>query len=290
MATGSGESGAEYPAEIAQEAAQTIHVDPKGEMRAAVAPKIEAAVQEREALVKELTSEAVHADAAASADPDRITIEDMRKDPTALAYLNAANASMKLRGFTEHGRRHAGLVGHIAANILKRLDFPAREIELAEIAGYLHDIGNSINREQHGQTGALLAKDLLKDLGMPIDEIITVIAAIGNHEEERGHAVSNVAAALILADKADVHRSRVQNDDPTSFDIHDRVNYASKRSFLRVEAGAERRITLQLTIDTEMASVMDYFEIFLSRMVMCRRAAEFLGARFGLMINGVAVL
>jgi metal-dependent HD superfamily phosphatase/phosphodiesterase len=174
--------------------------------------------------------------------------------------------------------------------VLRRLDFPAREIELAEIAGYLHDIGNCINREQHGQSGAILAKDILLDLGMPIEEIVTVMGAIGNHEEERGHAVSRVAAALILADKSDVHRSRVQNDDPTAFDIHDRVNYAATKSILRVDTNGERRLTLELTVDTEMASVMDYFEIFLSRMVMCRRAAEFLGARFGLHINDVAVI
>lgn len=283
---------AETAEQIGQSAAADLGARPKDQMRRTVAPKIEAAVAQREALVAELTSEPVLGVPAevAQEDPNRITITRVRNHPHTVAYLKNANANLKLIGYTEHGRRHAGLVGHIAANVLRRLGFPAREIELAEIAGYLHDIGNCINREQHGQSGALLAKDIMFDLGMPIDEVILVMGAVGNHEEERGHAVSTIAAAIILADKSDVHRSRVQNADPTTFDIHDRVNYAATRSFLRVDSNGERRMTLELTIDTEMASVMDYFEIFLSRMVMCRRAAEFLGARFGLHINEVAVL
>ena len=283
---------AEIADQIGESAAADLGVGPTDQTSQTVAPKIEAAVAQREAEVAELTSEPVLGVPAevAQEDPNRVTITRVRNHPHTLAYLKNANANLKLIGYTEHGRRHAGLVGHIAANVLRRLDFPAREIELAEIAGYLHDIGNCINREQHGQSGALLAKDILFDLGMPIDEVILVMGAIGNHEEERGHAVSTIAAAIILADKSDVHRSRVQNADPARFDIHDRVNYAATRSFLRVDANGKRRITLELTIDTEMASVMDYFEIFLSRMVMCRRAAEFLGARFGLHINEVAVL
>lgn len=271
--------------------ADTLSLDTKDRMRDVVAPKIEAAVAQREAMVAELTSQPVQAPASelAKADPRRVTITQVRNHPHTYAYLDAANQQLKLIGYTEHGRRHAALVGHIGANVLRRLKFSAREIELAEIAGLLHDIGNSINRNDHGQTGAILAKDILSSLDMPIDEIITIMGAIGNHEEERGHAVSTVAAALILADKSDVHRSRVQNSDPTTFDIHDRVNYAATKSFLRVDT-EQRRVTLQLTIDTEMASVMDYFEIFLSRMVMCRRAAEFLGSRFGLSINDVSVL
>ena len=278
--------------QISESAAADMGIGPKDRMIEAVAPKIEAAVAQREALVAELTSQPVQGAPAemAQADPSRVTITHVRRHPHANAYLKSANASLKLIGYTEHGRRHAGLVGHIAANVLRRLGFSAREIELAEIAGYLHDIGNCINREQHGQSGALLANAILLELGMPLDEVITVMGAIGNHEEERGHAVSAVAAALILADKSDVHRSRVQSSDPSTFDIHDRVNYAATRSFLRVDTNGERRITLELTVDGEMASVMDYFEIFLSRMVMCRRAAKFLGARFGLRINDVAVL
>ncbi|MFL5807196.1 MAG: HD domain-containing protein [Roseiflexaceae bacterium] len=216
--------------------------------------------------------------------PDRITIEQVREHPHVRPFLDAANQHLRLLGYTEHGLRHAGLVGAIAANVLSRLSYPPRQAELAAIAGLLHDIGNLINREMHGQAGALMAKDILLGLGMEIAEVIAVIGAVGNHEEERGHAISPIAAALILADKADVHRSRVHNPDPETFDIHDRVNYAATHSFLRVAAETQR-ITLEITIDTSIASVMDYFEIFLSRMIMCRRAAEFLGCRFGLEIN-----
>ncbi|MBP8251095.1 MAG: HD domain-containing protein [Herpetosiphon sp.] len=263
----------------------------KDKMRQVVEPKIKAALVQRDALVAELTTEPVVGEPAevAQQDPQRVTVVQVRKHPATFAYINAANASLKLIGYTEHGKRHAALVGHIAANVLRHLDHSAREIELAEIAGLLHDIGNCINREQHGQSSAILAKDILRELNMPISEIVTIMGAIGNHEEERGYTISNVAAALILADKSDVHRSRVQNTDPTTFDIHDRVNYAATRSFLRVNAEA-KLITLELTIDTDMASVMDYFEIFLSRMVMCRRAAEFLGCRFQLKINESAVV
>ena len=216
---------------------------------------------------------------------DRITITEVRQHPHVRAYLHAANEHLKLLGYTEHGTRHAGLVGNIAANVLERLGYLQRQSELAAIAGLLHDIGNVINREMHGQSGALIAKDILRDLDMDIHEVILIMGAIGNHEEERGHAISPIAAALILADKADVHRSRVHNTDQTTFDIHDRVNYAATHSFLHVDAEAQR-ITLDITIDPSIASVMDYFEIFLSRMIICRRAAEFLGCRFGLEING----
>lgn len=216
--------------------------------------------------------------------PDRVTLERVREHPFVRVYLDAANTHLKLLGYTEHGLRHAGLVGRIAANVLSRLGYPQRQVELAAIAGLLHDIGNLINREMHGQAGALMAKDILLDLGMNIAEVTVVMGAIGNHEEERGHAISPIAAALILADKADVHRSRVHNEDRETFDIHDRVNYAATHSFLRV-LPETKRIILEITIDTTIASVMDYFEIFLSRMIMCRRAAEFLGCQFGLEIN-----
>jgi uncharacterized protein len=231
------------------------------------------------------TPEEVAAEEPAQLPSDRITVTEVRKHPHVKVLLRAANEHLKLLGYTEHGLRHAGLVGSIAANVLGRLGYPQRQVELAAVAGLLHDIGNVINREMHGQSGALMAKDILLELGMAIEEIVLVMGAIGNHEEERGHAVSPVAAALILADKADVHRSRVHNPDQATFDIHDRVNYAATHSFLRVHEG-EQRITLELTIDTSIASVMDYFEIFLSRMIMCRRAAEFLGSRFSLEING----
>lgn len=217
--------------------------------------------------------------------PERVTVAQVREHPHTRIYLDAANENLKLIGYTEHGLRHAGLVSNIAANVLTYLNYPPRQSELAAIAGLLHDIGNVVNRDMHGQIGALMAKDILLDLGMDMLEITQIMAAIGNHEEERGHAISPVAAALILADKADVHRSRVHNRDPKTFDIHDRVNYAATHSFLRVTSNRQR-ITLEIEIDTNIASVMDYFEIFLSRMMMCRRAAEFLGYPFELQING----
>jgi uncharacterized protein len=217
--------------------------------------------------------------------PDRVTVEQVREHPHTRVYIDAANEHLKLIGYTEHGIRHATLVSNIAANVLTYLGYPSRQSELAAIAGLLHDIGNVVNRDTHGQIGALMAKDILLDLGMDMSEITFVMAAIGNHEAERGHAISPVAAALILADKADVHRSRVHNHNPETFDIHDRVNYAATHSFLRVTSN-RKRITLEIKIDTNIASVMDYFEIFLSRMIMCRRAAEFLGYQFELEING----
>jgi metal-dependent HD superfamily phosphatase/phosphodiesterase len=164
-----------------------------------------------------------------------------------------------------------------------------RECELAEIAGYVHDIGNVVSRSEHGRVGAALAAPLLFELGMDPSEVATILGAIGNHEDEVGQAVNPVAAALILADKSDVHRSRVRNPDFAKFDIHDRVNYAVIRSFLNVDAG-HRTITLDLTVEVDVVPIMEYFEIFLTRMVMCRRAAEFLSARFGLVINGTTLL
>ena len=191
-------------------------------------------------------------------------------------------------GFTEHGFRHANLCGRIAFNVLSRLDQDARLANLARIAGYLHDVGNMVARDGHGQVGALLVYDALKDR-MSLPDLTLVMGAIGNHEEQGGEAVSPVSAAVILADKSDVHRSRVRKSATIDFDIHDRVNYAAKQSFLRVDSNA-RTITLELTIDTEISHVMEYFEIFLGRMVMCRRAAERLGCRFKLTINGATLL
>jgi putative nucleotidyltransferase with HDIG domain len=202
-----------------------------------------------------------------------------------VTYLTRANEHLKLLGYTEHGIRHAENVSTAAEHVLRTLGHPPRDAELAAIAGLLHDIGNVINREHHGQIGALLAKDILHELGMPLDELITVMSAIGNHEEERGHAVSAVAAAVILADKADVHRSRVHTIEFLDSDPHDRVNYAATAADLRVDT-EQCAIRLELTIDPTIATVMDYFQIFLSRMVMCRSAAQFLGCRFQLQING----
>jgi metal-dependent HD superfamily phosphatase/phosphodiesterase len=216
---------------------------------------------------------------------DLVTMETLEDDPEVQAYLTRGNEQMAVLGYTEHGQRHARLVGSIAQNVLLRLGAPERRAELAALAGYLHDIGNVIYRDEHDWAGALIARDILLRLGVDFDEVALVMGAIGNHEEGRGEPVSGISAAVILADKSDVHRSRVQNPDVLSFDIHDRVNYAAERSFLRVDA-AEKTITLELDIDTEVSQVGEYFEIFMSRMLMSRRAALFLDCRFALIING----
>ncbi len=204
-------------------------------------------------------------------------------------FISLADRYLGEIGYTEHGFRHANLVAKIAYNVLHRLDFDERMCELAAMAGYLHDMGNFVSRTMHSQTGAAITYDILRDIGLPYGEIGVVLGAVGNHEEEFGNPVNPAAAALIVADKSDVHRSRVRGKDPTLFDIHDRVNHAVEHSFLRVDPDA-RTLTLELTIDTELAGVMEYFEIFLSRMVMCRRAAEFLGCRFKIDINGSKLL
>jgi metal-dependent HD superfamily phosphatase/phosphodiesterase len=216
---------------------------------------------------------------------DLVTMETLEDDPEVQAYLTRGNEQMAVLGYTEHGQRHARLVGSIAQNVLLRLGAPERRAELAALAGYLHDIGNVIYRDEHDWAGALIARDILLRLGVDFDEVALVMGAIGNHEEGRGEPVSGISAAVILADKSDVHRSRVQNPDVLSFDIHDRVNYAAERSFLRVDA-TEKTITLDLDIDTEVSQVGEYFEIFMSRMLMSRRAALFLDCRFALIING----
>ncbi len=218
-----------------------------------------------------------------------VTLEQVKKDPEVQAYLTGGNDVLGVLGYTEHGHRHASLVSSIAHNILERLDFPARDAELAAIAGYLHDIGNVVCRHSHEQVGGLIAMRVLGRLGMPPSEIAMVVAAIGNHGEDIGEPVNNLAAALLLADKSDVHRTRVRQADMATFDIHDRVNYAAEHSFVRVDE-KRKAVTLELTIDTKISPVMDYFEIFLTRMVLCRRAASFLGCDFELVINGVRLL
>ncbi|MBK8046612.1 MAG: HD domain-containing protein [Anaerolineales bacterium] len=213
-----------------------------------------------------------------------LTIEDMRRDAEVAAFLQAANASMKALGYTEHGQRHASLVGNIAENVLEHLGYDQRTYQLANVAGYLHDIGNCIHRQNHALSGSLMAWGILKRMNMSPQECATVMNAIGNHEEERGTATTPISAAIIIGDKADVHRSRVQNPRMEDFDIHDRVNYAAKRSFVRVKPD-ERTITLELEIDTHYAAVIEYFEIFLSRMTMMRQAVELLGCKYRLIIN-----
>ncbi len=217
--------------------------------------------------------------------PKAITLKEVRNDPKVRKLIDGANEVMKAMGYTEHGHRHVGVVSSITRYILEKLESPAREIELGQIAGYLHDIGNVINRINHPMTGANIAFTILNEMGMDASEMSPILGAIGNHEELAGTPISNMSAALIIADKSDVHFSRVQNPIMESFDIHDRVNYAVQKS--RVEMTPETQsIELTLEIDTKQATVMEYFEIFLSRMVMCRRSADLLGYKFALNVNG----
>lgn len=218
----------------------------------------------------------------------KITLQEIKADPYVQALIDAGNRHLAAIGYTEHGLRHAGLVSHIASNILEKMGYPERECELAAIAGYLHDIGNAVNRVDHAHSGAILAAGILQRHSMSPEEIAGIMGAIGNHDEQDGNPVNVVSAALILADKSDVHRSRVRNPDLAKFDIHDRVNYAVKRSFLRVYPN--ERIALELIIDTEICPVMEYFEIFLMRMLLSRKAAEFLATKFELKINEVKLL
>lgn len=222
--------------------------------------------------------------------PERpLTLDDVKRDPEVEAYIAKADEYTGVIGYTEHGFRHANLVASIAANILRRLGRKERAVHLAAIAGYLHDIGNLVGRVNHEHTGALLASRILARLGMSPLDMAVIMGAVGNHEEQTGDPVSEACAALILSDKSDVHRTRVRNPDPTTFDMHDRVNFAVEHSFLRVDDQAHT-ITLELTIDTKISHVMEYFEIFLPRMVMCRRAAKLLGCEFKLQINGTKLL
>ena len=222
-------------------------------------------------------------------DTTSVSLADVRAHEGVQTFIELADKHLGEIGYTEHGFRHAGLVSKIAYNVLHRLEFDDRTAELGAIAGFLHDMGNFVSRSMHSQTGAAITYDLLRQLGMSYAEIGVVMAAIGNHEEEFGNPVNPPGAALIVADKSDVHRTRVREQDPALFDIHDRVNYAVEHSFLRVDSHA-RTLTLELTIDTELAGVMEYFEIFLSRMVMCRRAGEYLNCRFKIDINGTKLL
>ena len=224
--------------------------------------------------------------------PDRLLemprFERVIAHPDVAAFLAKADEYLAVLGYTEHGVRHASLVAHISFNVLERLGYPPETTELAAVAGYLHDIGNFVTRESHAYSAALIAYQVLKEVGFGPEEYAVIMGAIGNHDEQLGQVLDPVTAALILADKSDVHRSRVRDPQTTSSDIHDRVNYAAERSFLNVDPAA-RLITLELTIDTGISGVMEYFEIFLSRMIMCRRAAAFLSCDFDMEINGVKI-
>ncbi len=218
-----------------------------------------------------------------------ITFEDIKKNEEIKTYIKKADESLICLGYTEHSFAHVGKVAHDSGKILETLGYDEHTIDLAKIAGYMHDIGNLVNREDHSQSGAIMAFRILDNLGMPAEDVATVVTAIGNHDEGTGVAVNAVAAALILADKTDVRRSRVRNTDKSSFDIHDRVNYSVEEGKTQIDT-ENKILTLNLRIDTSVGSVMNYFEIFLGRMVMCRNAAEKLGLTFSLNINGQKVL
>ena len=219
-----------------------------------------------------------------------VTFDEIRKDPEVLSLIEGADRSLAAIGFTDHGIRHIARVSARAMIICRDLSLPPRDRELAGIAGYLHDIGNAVHRSGHAQSSAVMAFSLLTRKNMDPLEIAAVMSAIGNHDEGEGEPVNNASAALILADKSDVLRSRVRSATPMlTRDIHDRVNYAATESQMKIDA-AEHRITLLLTIDTRVSPVMEYFEIFLGRMAMCRRAANFLNCDFSLVINGNQLL
>ena len=213
-----------------------------------------------------------------------MTYEEIKKNEAINTYIRQADASLVALGYTEHNFAHVTLVAEKAGYILQTLGYPQRTVELAKIAGYLHDIGNLVNRVDHSQSGAVMAFSILDNLGFAPEEISIIVSAIGNHDEGTGVPVSPVAAALILADKSDVRRNRVYNQDSSSFDIHDRVNYSVTKAELKINE-AHTLIKLKLTVDTHFGSVMDYFEIFMQRMLLCRKAAEKLGLQFKLMIN-----
>ena len=215
-----------------------------------------------------------------------VSFKDVKNRPKIRKLIEGANEVMRAMGYTEHGIRHVDVVSGITGFIMEKLELTPRQVELGKIAAYLHDVGNVINRVNHPLHGAVLAYNLLDEMGMGATEIAPILGAIGNHEGESGGIpVSSMSAALIIADKSDVHFTRVQNPTIETFDIHDRVNFAVQKS--RVEMNQENRvIELNLEIDTKQATVMEYFEIFLSRMIMCRSASESLGYRFTLRING----
>lgn len=213
-----------------------------------------------------------------------ITFDEIRHNKDINTYIRKADESLIALGYTEHSFAHVTMVADTARYILETLGYPDRDVELVQIAAYLHDIGNLVNRVDHSQSGAVMAFRLLDNLGMDAAEISEIVTAIGNHDEGTGRPVSPMAAALILADKSDVRRSRVRNRDEASFDIHDRVNYSVKKAELKINE-SHTLIKLKLSVDTHYGSVMDYFEIFMNRMMLCRKAAEELGLQFKLMIN-----
>ena len=214
-----------------------------------------------------------------------VTYQDIKENEDINLYIEKGNEYLGVLGFTEHSKAHATKVAQIAGNILTDLGYSQHEIELAQIAGYMHDLGNCVNRHDHAHSGALMAFQLLNQLNMPPCDIAVITAAIGNHDEKTGTAIDPVSAALILADKTDVRRNRVRNKVKSTFDKHDRVNYAVLSANLTMDK-EQKLMHLEIELDEEMCSVLDYFEIFLERMLMCRRAAEKLGVKFKMTANG----
>ncbi|MCI9000240.1 MAG: HD domain-containing protein [Clostridia bacterium] len=218
-----------------------------------------------------------------------ITLEDVKNNKEVQALIEGTQKQLNVLGYTEHSVRHISIVSKRAADILETFDYPKERIELAKIAGYLHDIGNCVNRVDHAQSGALLAYNILKDMGMNDKDRIEIMMAIGNHDEQTGTAVSDISAALILADKSDVHRDRVVNKNIATFGKHDKVNYAVTHTRLDIDK-EDRKITLNINIDTEICPVLDYFEIFMDRTMMSKYAAKYLHVWFGLVINNTKLL
>ena len=218
-----------------------------------------------------------------------VTLADVKNNPEVQELVVGAQKQLDALGFTEHSIRHVSIVSNRAGNILRTLGYPEHRIELTKIAGYLHDIGNGVNRVDHAHSGAILAYNILKDMGMDVKDRIEIMSAIGNHDEATGTAVSDISAALILADKSDVHRDRVVNKNMATFDIHDRVNFAVTEANLQID-NEEKKVRLDLTIDTKICPVLDYFEIFMARTMMCKYAAKYLQIWFELIINDTKLL
>ena len=218
-----------------------------------------------------------------------INLKEIKENPEIDALIRGAQKQLNALGYTEHGHRHISIVSKRAGDILEKLGYPERTVELARIAGYMHDIGNCVNRVDHAHSGAILAYNILKDMGMPVEERTEIMMAIGNHDEKTGNAISDISAALILADKSDVHRDRVTNKNLSTFDIHDRVNYAVTNADLQLDAES-RKVLLKLKIDTKICPVLDYFEIFMDRTMMSKYAAKYLKIWFELIINDTKLL